>query len=275
MKELLYTFIILLFHQILFSQSDTIYISGKVFAQNNFKKPESITKAHVHLKLNNGEQFETTTNDTGFYCFKIKTTQSTGFITVATDKNSAFERSKLYGCYPSKDIAKFDFSENKKFIRDFELTKTIVCLMFPTLLFKPNSTESNGVYHDTISVNDAIDQLYSDLFNNPEVIIEISGSCDSNENKVDELSSKRANLIADQLIKKGINSQRLRIRAIGYQIGKVRESDLTKKTEKEKAELHQAKRSVNFRVVSWDFADPNILKFNKSDDKENSEFVED
>ena len=67
MKELLYTFVLLLFHQFLFSQNDTVYICGHVNSENALGQAELVKGAYIHLKLSNGGIFESPSNDSGYY----------------------------------------------------------------------------------------------------------------------------------------------------------------------------------------------------------------
>ena len=277
-KKHIYVIIYMFLSHLFFAQNDSVSITGKVFA-NGF--PDPIKKAAIHLKLSNGGMFECFSNDSGSYSFKIKTFPGKGELTIATDKNTAFVTKKNNTFLASKDKAELDFSQAKHFIKDFFLSKAPVCGLngMPHILFSANTTQmiaSKDSYSDSLMSPDKIIDFYYELmFNNTEIVMELRGRCDTGEKNVKELSLKRAALVADLLIKKGIDKVRLSLVGAGIPAQRTN-ANTVNLSEADKKELHQYNKSVNMRIISWDYADPKApKKKTATGNEENSQFIED
>lgn len=256
MKKQLFIFITILCYQISFSQNDTVYISGKVTAENSYRNGEAVKNALIHLKLSNGGMFESKSNDTGYYFLKVKTFQGAGELTIATDKNTSFINSKTYGFLASKNDSILDFNKSMLCIKNFALTKITICWSFPTILFKYNSTESLDKYSSSReeSADSSINFINSVLNEDPTMVIELQGHCDSREKNPDTLSLQRADYLRQALINKGIDKERVLIKGWGAKKLLVKDSVILKATTKEEKEkLHLQNRRVILRIINWDY----------------------
>ena len=144
----------------------------------------------------------------------------------------------------------------------FELRQIYSCGPPPSVLFKYNST----AFADSLPVRDfftgkityskpanEVDLIYQMLIDNPTVIIELSGHCSSNETK-GRLSQKRAQLVKQMLVAKGIDSVRISERGWGIVKLKVTDEQIKKaKTKEEKEALNQMNRRVVVKIISWDY----------------------
>lgn len=243
-----------------FAQNDTVYISGKVTIEDVFNHKEIVLNAIVKLRTPNGTIVETKSNNLGYYYIKAVLQDSVGALSIATDKNVLFEKSKSYGCLPSKDLFILHFKEKKKIEKDFELQRIKPCLNFPSIYFKQNSTEAiqnknaDSIYNFNSKPDEAIKKIVDDLTNNPEIVIEVKGTASSKELNKLEISESRAEWVRTELIKNGIDIARVYCHGEGYSVRLVKDSDLKKNlTTTEKELLHAQNRRVYIRIVSWDF----------------------
>lgn len=271
----------MLFFCTLFSQSDTVYIHGVVRDETSSLP---VKNAVIHLKLSNGRIHKATSNDSGYYSFKLCTVFATGELSIASDKNTQIVNRKTNGFIASKDKLTFDFPKDRHITYDFRLKHGPMCfLSLPEFRFKENSTEMVD-YKDFYGKDSAMlpeqqIQYYTELLSaNPGIVVELKGKCDQAEKNREELSEKRARLIADKLIAKGIPLTRLVVIGAGFQpMPHVTEADIAPKTEDQKKLAHQKNRSVSFRIIHWDYEDTNspirIPDQRKND--EDSDIIED
>jgi outer membrane protein OmpA-like peptidoglycan-associated protein len=255
----------MLFFYASFSQKDTVYWSGKVCDKSSGLP---VKNAWVHLKLSNGGMYEAISNDSGYYFFALKTTFESGELSIATDKNTTTISKKSNGFIASKDKLNFTFPDGRHITYNFLLNSSPVCFLYnmPGFWFKENSTEMVA-YKDPFGTDSAMSpaqvfEFYDEfLKSNPEIVIELRGRCDESEKNKQALSEKRAQLIADSLIARGIPIARLVANGIGAPpVIRVTEADLVPKTEEQKKFIHQQWRSVSLRIINWDYLDPNAPK---------------
>lgn len=119
----------------------------------------------------------------------------------------------------------------------------------PKINFVQNSIELNlktneGYWKDK-NIVDIIDFFVKTLNDNPNIVIQITGYCDSSENKTKKLSRKRAKYIRNLIIQKNIAADRVKI------IGKgVDTSVFANETEADAAERH---KRVLIAIVDFDY----------------------
>jgi outer membrane protein OmpA-like peptidoglycan-associated protein len=260
MKELLYAFIIILFHQISFSQNDKINISGKITSINSNEKSEVVKNALVHLKLSDGGMFEVKSNDTGYYFFIIKPFKGIAQLSVASEKLTTFVNSKSNGFLSSKETYTFDCSELQNFIADFNLSSSPSCILTspPLIYFKQNSKKvywgKDNLSNEIMNPEKTINFYYELMISNPEIIVEIRGHSDYKEKHQQKLSLKRAKYVAKSLVKKGIDKERINIVGEGIFQRLIKDEDIkTNKTSEEIEALRQKNRRITFRIVRWDY----------------------
>ena len=238
---------------LLFNLSGTV-----VSAEGN----ESVQNAMIHLKGSNGDLFEEKTGADGQYKFKLK--ENTSYeITVATDKQTVSKTFKL-GFLANKDLGKLTTvgeNESKDFVKDFALTPVKAEIRFPAVLYELGKADLKPESKDSLNF------LYQTLVDNPSIVIELQAHTDSRGNdKANQiLSDARAKSCVDYLnIEKKIPLERLMSKGWGEKKLLVKDIVINKaKTKEEKEALHQKNRRTVFRIVNWDYVDPNAPKSDK------------
>lgn len=247
-----------------------VIISGMIL---NSRDHTVIPNAVVIYKNDRGALLQTTSDKDGHYVFNLPNarwkkaevyTQVTRDCRTPTASN---------GFFASEDRLKADINDSTGgkiiFRKDFYLNPNEGCRWFTNILFKKNSVAFDTVYPQKMENFDDssfylpstnIEALYRTLKDNPTIIVEISGHCSADEN-ADMLSQRRAQKVVDELVKMGVNKNRLV--AKGYGITKLKIPDQTIAaaiTKKEKDALHAVNRRCVFKILSWDFEDPNAPK---------------
>lgn len=256
---------------------------------------EPVQNAMMHLKGSNGDMFEFKTGADGKYNFKLK--ENTSYeVTVGTDKNTVSQTFKL-GFLASKDMGKFSTvgeNESKDFVKDFALVPVQNEIRFPAVLYAlgkadllidPTGNDKSNDTHKPLNSKDSLDFLYQTLVDNPTIVIELQSHTDSrgSDAKNQVLSEARAKTCVDYLInEKKIPAARLTYKGFGEKKLLVTDATIAKaKTKEEKDALHQKNRRTVFRIVNWDYQDPNAPKTDKPvyrpqvSGEENSEAIED
>lgn len=256
---------------------------------------EPVTNAFIHLKGSNGDMFEFKTAADGKYNFKLK--ENTSYeVTVGTDKSTVSQTFKL-GFLANKDMGKLttvDENESKDFVKDFALTPVKAEIRFPAVLYALGKadllvdvagTDPSNDTRKPLNSKDSLNFLYQTLIDNPSIIVELQSHTDSrgSDAKNQVLSEARAKSCVDYLInEKKIPAARLTFKGWGEKKLLVTDAVINKaKTKEEKTALHQKNRRTVFRIVSWDYVDPNAPKTDKPIYKpqvkgeENSESIED
>jgi peptidoglycan-associated lipoprotein len=267
-------------------------LNGTVVSTEN---NEPVTNALIHLKGSNGDMFEFKTLADGKYNFKLK--ENTSYeVTVGTDKNTTSASFKL-GFLANKDMGKLttvDENESKDFVKDFALTPVKAEIRFPAVLYALGKadllvdvagTDPSNDTRKPLNSKDSLNFLYQTLMDNPTIIVELQSHTDSRGSDVKNqaLSEARAKSCVDYLInEKKIPAARLTFKGWGEKKLLVTDAVINKaKTKEEKNALHQKNRRTVFRIVSWDYVDPNAPKSDKPVYKpqvkgeENSEAIED
>ncbi|MES2761909.1 MAG: OmpA family protein [Bacteroidota bacterium] len=262
-----------------------------VSAENN----EPVTNALIHLKGSSGDMFEFKTGADGKYNFKLK--ENTSYeVTVGTDKNTVSTTFKL-GFLANKDMGKLttvDENESKDFVKDFALTPVKAEIRFPAVLYAlgkadllvdPAGTDPSNDTRKPLNSKDSLNFLYQTLMDNPSIVVELQSHTDSrgSDAKNQVLSEARAKSCVDYLInEKKIPAARLTFKGWGEKKLLITDAQINKaKTKEEKNALHQKNRRTVFRIVNWDYVDPNAPKSDKPIYKpqvkgeENSEAIED
>lgn len=147
--------------------------------------------------------------------------------------------------------------------KDFQLTPNRRCGGgLPPIRFKKNTVVFDTVY---ACYNDGLDSALSypyesvkvlaDLLKeNPSITIELSGHCSGDERSPVQLSLQRAEQVKAELVKLGINKDR--IKPVGYGAKKrLIKDDVIQRaqTKEEMIMLHAKNRRCVFRILSWDF----------------------
>ena len=235
-------------------------LNGMVVSE---KGNEPVKNAIIHIKGSNGDMFEQKTGDDGKYAFKLK--ENTSYeVTVATDKNTV-SRSYTIGFLANKDIGKFTSvgeNESKDFVKDFVLTPVEPGeIRFPAVLYDLGKATLRPESKDSLNF------LYQTLIDNPSIVIELQSHTDSrgNDKKNQTLSEARAKSCVDYLAdEKKIPLARLQSKGWGETKLLIKDDVINKaKTKEEKEALHAKNRRTVFRIVNWDYVDPNAPKSDK------------
>ncbi len=251
-------------------------LNGTVVSEEN---NEPVANALIHLKGSNGDMFELKTGVDGKYTFKLK--ENTSYeVTVATDKSTMSQSFKL-GFLANKDMGKLttvDENESKDYVKDFALTAVKAEIRFPAVQYDLGKATLRPESKDSLNF------LYQTLIDNPGIVIELQAHTDSrgNDKANQTLSEERAKSCVDYLnLEKKIPLERLMSKGWGEKKLLVKDAVINKaKTKEEKEALHQKNRRTVFRIVNWDYVDPNAPKSDKPiykpqvKNEENSETIE-
>lgn len=252
-------------------------LTGSVVSSEN---NEPVENAMIHLKGSNGDLFEFKTPADGKYNFKLKENVSYE-VSVVTDKSTVSQTFKA-GFLSTKDMGKLttvDENESKDFVKDFALTPVKAEIRFPAVQYDLGKATLRPESKDSLNF------LYQTLMDNPTIVIELQAHTDSRGNDAanQKLSEERAQSCVDYLVnEKKIPAARLMSKGWGEKKLLVKDNVIAKaKTKEEKEALHQKNRRTVFRIVNWDYIDPNAPKSDKPIYKpqvkgeEDSEKVED
>jgi peptidoglycan-associated lipoprotein len=253
-------------------------LTGTVVSE---KGNEPVKNAMIHLKGSNGDMFEQKTGADGKYIFKLK--ENTSYeVSVATDKNTTSQTYTI-GFLANKDIGKLTTvgeNESKDYIKDFALTPVLPGeIRFPAVLYDLGKSTLRPESKDSLNF------LYQTLIDNPTIVIELQAHTDSrgNDKANQKLSEERAKSCVDYLnVEKKIPMARLMSKGWGEKKLLVKDDVINKaKTKEEKEALHAKNRRTVFRIVNWDYVDPNAPKSDKPlykpavKGEENSDTIED
>jgi len=220
---------------------------------------EAVELVKVKVIGSDGSINEFTTAKDGNYTFKLKekTTYTITTITDKTTKSPSFTK----GYLASKDqrvISTVGLDKSKDFIADFELSPVVPFIRMPQILYALGSAELLPQSKDSLQF------LYQTLADNASIVVELNSHTDSRGDaaKNQDLSQRRAQSCVDYLVKeKGINAARLQAKGYGKTQLLITDDVIAKaKTKEEKEALHALNRRTAFRILNWDFVDPNAPK---------------
>ena len=220
---------------------------------------EAVELVKVKIIGSDGSINEFTTTKDGNYNFKLKE-KTTYTITTITDKSTK-SVSFTKGYLASKDqrvLSTVGVDKSKDFIADFELSPVVPFIRMPQILYELAKSELLPQSKDSLSF------LYQTLVDNPSIVIELNSHTDSRGDaaKNQELSQARAQSCVDYLvIEKKINPARIQAKGYGKTQLLITDDVIEKaKTKEEKEALHALNRRTAFKILNWDFVDPNAPK---------------
>ncbi|GAB4132841.1 MAG: OmpA family protein [Bacteroidia bacterium] len=226
----------------------------------------TVEGATVRMVGSDGSAVEAQTTKDGKYHFDL-VPEVSYVVTVFSDKGRS-SKAEAYLNLPDKDKGKFTTvgeMQSKNFTLDFCLTPAETEIRFPAVLYDLGKATLRPESKDSLNF------LYQTLMDNPTIVIEIGSHTDSRGSNTSnqKLSEARAKSCVDYLVKeKGIPEARLKYKGYGEE-RPLRMADgtvltekyiMSKKTKQEQEALHQLNRRTAFRVVSWDYVDPNAPK---------------
>lgn len=254
----------------------TFNCKGNVFCEGdpNTQKGKNEPVESVKIKLvgSNGSISEVNTLKDGSFSFKLKerTTYTLSTETGIASKSTTFNKDGFLANTANRIITTVGEDKSKDFTKaDFFVKPILPTLRMPQVQYASGSA---ALLPDS---KDSLNYLYNLLKDNPTINCELNAHTDSN-GKPDAnmtLSQKRAESCVEYLVKeKGIPAARLT--ANGFGQTKLLISDDVKKAAKsksEKDEIDQKNRRTEFKVLNFNFVDPNAQNKPtkvKSDDEE-------
>ncbi len=243
---------------------------------NNGKgKGEPVENVKVKMISSLGDVTEVNTGKNGQYCFKLKE-NATYTVSTEPGKTSKSNTHAKDGFLANKDVrvvTTVGEVKSKDFVADFCVLPVVPALRLPEIQYAVGSAELLP------QSKDSLNYLYNILSDNPSIVVELNAHTDSrgDKKKNQELSQARAQSCVDYLVKeKGINAKRLVARGFGADKLLIPDSEIKKaKTKEEQEAMHQKNRRTEFKVLNFDFVDPNApktpVKPKKSGDDEEEE----
>ena len=222
-------------------------------------KGETVELAKIKIIGSDGSITEMMTPKAGTYTFKLKekTTYTISTITDKSTKSSTFTK----GYLASKDqrvITTVGLDQSKDFVADFELSPVVPNIRMPQILYTSGSAELLPQSKDSLNF------LYQILVDNPTIICELTSHTDSHgDDKPNmKLSQERAQSCVNYLVnEKKIPSPRLVAKGLGESQLLIKDDVIKKaKTKQEKDALDALNRRTEFRILNWDYVDPNAPK---------------
>lgn len=233
-------------------------------------KGENVEGVKVKIIGSDGTINEFTTNKDGSY--KLDKLKEKVTYTVSTDagKNSKSPSFMKDGYLNNKDqrvITTLGYDASTNFTADFAVKPVVKELRMPEIQY------ALGSYELLPQSKDSLNYLYNILKDNPGIKVELSAHTDTRGKAVSNmtLSTARAQSCVDYLVKeKSIPVERMVAKGYGMTQPIVSDAQIkAAKTKEEKEALHQKNRRTTFRVLSFDYVDPNAPK-NPTNPKNNN-----
>jgi peptidoglycan-associated lipoprotein len=252
------------------------YVFSEGDANTGKGRNEPVESVKVKIIGSNGDISEVMTGKDGSYTFKLKekTTYTISTETSKSSKSSTFAKDGYLANKDQRVITTVGLDKSQDFVADFFVKPVIANLRMPEILYELGSAALLP------QSKDSLNYLFNILKDNPAIVVELNSHTDSRGGAADnmKLSQARAQSCVDFLVnEKGIASARLV--AKGFGATQLLISDATikaAKTKEEQEALHQKNRRTTFKVLSFDYVDPNAPKVQpkpkpKSEDEEEEE----
>ncbi|MBL7930905.1 MAG: OmpA family protein, partial [Bacteroidia bacterium] len=221
---------------------------------------EPVELVKVKLIGSDGSITEAMTGKDGGYTFKLKE-MNTYTVSTETSKSSKSATHNKDGFLTNKDarvITTVGEAKSKDFVADFAVKPVVAELRMPQILYAVND------YKLLPESKDSLNYLYQIMVDNPGIKVELNSHTDSRGDAASNmtLSAARAQSCVDYLVKeKGINPQRLEAKGYGKTMLLISDDVIKKaKTREEQEALHAKNRRTSFKILSFDFVDPNAPK---------------
>ncbi len=239
-------------------------LKGNVFSEgdpNTGKgKGEPVEMVKVKLIGSDGSITEAMTGKDGGYSFKVKemNTYTVSTETGKTSKSVSFSKDGYLANKDARVITTVGEAKSKDFVADFAVKPIVAELRMPQILYELGSAALLP------QSKDSLNYLYNLMMDNPSTVVELNSHTDSRGSAASNmtLSAARAQSCVDYLVKeKGINEKRLVAKGYGATQLLISDDVIKKaKTKEEQEALHAKNRRTSFRIISFDFVDPNAPK---------------
>jgi peptidoglycan-associated lipoprotein len=224
-------------------------------------KGESVENVKVKIVGSDGSIKEfTTTKDGSYKLEKLKegTTYTVSTETGPTSKSATFPRDGYLANKDQRIISTAQMNASKEFVADFEVKPVVKEIRMPEIQYALGSAELLPASKDSLLF------LYNIMKDNPSIVVELNSHTDSRGNDKDnmKLSQDRAQSCVDFLVKeKGIAAERLVAKGYGKTQLLVSDAEIKKaKTKQEQEALHQKNRRTSFKILNFNYVDPNAPK---------------
>ncbi|WP_317898272.1 OmpA family protein [Aurantibacillus circumpalustris] len=237
---------------------------GNVFSEgdpNTGKgKAETVEAVKVKMVGSDGSITEAMTGKDGAYAFKLKE-RTTYSVSTETSKSSKSPSYSKDGYLSSKDLRVFTtvgLDQSQDFSADFAVKPIVPNPRMPEVRYEL------GDYKLLADSKDSLNYLFDLMTDNPSTVVELNSHTDTRGSAVSNmtLSAARAQSCVDFLVKeKGINPKRLIAKGYGLTQPIIADAVIAKEPSKEgKEALHAKNRRTSFKILSFDFVDPNASK---------------
>ena len=224
-------------------------------------KGEPVENVKVKIVGSDGNIKEFTTSKDGSYKLeklKENTTYTVSTETGPTSKSATFNKDGYLANKDQRIISTAGQVASKEFVADFEVKPVEKEIRMPEIQYALGSAELLPASKDSLLF------LYNILKDNPTIVCELNSHTDS-RGKPDAnmtLSTARAQSCVDFLVKeKGIPAERLVAKGYGMTQLLIPDSEIAKaKTKEEKEALHQKNRRTSFKILNFNYVDPNAPK---------------
>lgn len=233
-------------------------------------KGENVEGVKVKIIGSDGTINEFTTGKDGSYKLdklKEKVTYTVSTETGKSSKSASFSKDGYLANKDQRIISTIGKDVSTNFTADFAVKPVVKELRMPEIQY------ALGSYELLPNSKDSLNYLYNILKDNPAIKVELSAHTDTRGKAVSNmtLSTARAQACVDYLVKeKGIPAERMVAKGYGMTQPIVSDAQIkAAKSKEEKEALHQKNRRTTFRVLSFDYVDPNATKVDPKDPKNN------
>lgn len=223
-------------------------------------KGEPVEFVKVKIVGSDGSISEMVTPADGSYKTKLKE-NTTYTITTETQKTTRSTSQPKDGFLANRDVrivTTVGEGQSKEFVADFCVIPIVPNPRMPEVRYQV------GDYKLLPESKDSLTFLYNIMKDNPSTVVELNSHTDSRGSAASNmtLSAARAQSCVDFLVKeKGINEKRLVAKGYGSTQPLVSDAIINKEGTKEgKEALHAKNRRTSFKILSFDFVDPNAPK---------------
>jgi len=223
-------------------------------------KGEPVEGVKVKIIGSDGSISEMVTGKDGSYKLDKLKERVTYTVSTAADKSaksSCYQKDGYLNNKDSRVISTFA-DGSKNFTADFAVKPVVPNLRMPEIRYALNS------YELLPESKDSLNYLYNILKDNPTIKVELSSHTDTQGKAAANmtLSTARAKSCVDYLVaEKGIAAERLTSKGWGMTKPIIPDNVIKAEPSKEgKAALHAKNRRTEFRVLSFDYVDPNAPK---------------
>lgn len=241
-----------------FSAKGNVFSEGDPFTAKG--KGETVEGVKVKVIGSDGSITESTTSKEGSFSFRLKE-NVTYTVSTETGKLSKSTTHNKDGFLANRDVRVIScvgVPESKEFVADFAVKPVVPVLRMPEVRYEL------GSYVLLPESKDSLNYLFNIMNDNPSTIVELNSHTDSRGSAASNmtLSAARAQSCVDFLVKeKGINEKRLLAKGYGSTQPLVLDADIKKAgTKQEQEALHAKNRRTSFKILSFDFVDPNAPK---------------